>query len=163
MIKLETLPKLQGTEENRKRVGRGESSGWGKTSGRGHKGAQSRSGYKSRVGFEGGQTPLARRLPKRGFSHARFDVPIVALNVVKLNCFEDGVTVDRMALVDAGLVPRSVPRVKILGNGDIEKKLNIQAQGFSASARKKIEAAGGTCEVVSHKAQPSTEDTTETD
>jgi len=149
MIRLEELHGDKGMRQKTKRLGRGESSGQGKTSGRGHKGAGSRSGGKKGKGFEGGQTPLSRRLPKRGFSHQPWDVPTAAVNISQLNRFEDGATISFDVLREAGLVGRNIRRVKILANGEIEKKLTVQADNFSEAAKRKIEAAGGSCEVVS--------------
>ena len=129
------------------RVGRGHGSGNGKTAGRGQKGQKSRSGGKVRVGFEGGQMPLYRRLPKRGFKN-RNTKEIVGINVEALNRFEDGAEVTIAALVESGLVSNPKDGVKILGNGELTKKLTVQANAFSASAKEKIEALGGKAEVI---------------
>ncbi len=148
MIKLENLPGDKGARQNTKRVGRGEASGWGKTSGRGHKGAQARSGAPKGKGFEGGQTPLMRRLPKFGFSNERFAPIKESLNVSRLGVFGEGATVDPAALVEKKLISKKCEHVKIIGMGDAPKKLTVTAHAFSASAREKIEAAGGKCEVI---------------
>ena len=130
-----------------KRKGRGHATGNGKTSGRGHKGQKARSGGGVRVGFEGGQMPLARRIPKRGF-HNIFAKRLESVNVEVLNRFEDGAEVDAQALLDAGVLSKCVYGVKILGEGEITKKLTVRAKAFSATAKEKIEAAGGKAEVV---------------
>ena len=132
----------------RKRIGRGMGSGSGKTCGRGHKGAKSRSGYARAPTYEGGQMPLFRRLPKRGFSNVRFAEPVAAVNVEALNRFRKGTEVDPAALREAGLVRGGVRRVKILGRGELKKELTVRAHAFSASAREKIEKAGGQAEVI---------------
>jgi large subunit ribosomal protein L15 len=128
----------------RKRVGRGVGSGLGKTSGRGHKGWGQRSGAPRRPGYEGGQMPIYRRVPKRGFSNARFRRDFTIINVDKLNAFQDGDTVDLAGVLQAGLASQTAPLLKVLGTGDLSRKLVVRAQKFSASARSKIEAAGGT-------------------
>ena len=128
------------------RRGRGHGSGNGKTAGKGHKGQKARSGA-PRIGFEGGQMPLYRRIPKRGFKN-RNSKEIVAINLAALDKFEDGATVDVAALVEAGVVKNPRDGVKILGNGEITKKLNVKVDAFSASAKEKIEAVGGTAEVI---------------
>ena len=144
-MKLENLKGLART--SKKRVGRGIGSGMGKTSTRGHKGQNARSGGGVRPGFEGGQMPLFRRLPKRGFTNIwRVDYKVV--NVNDLNTFNDGDTVDRLALVGAGLVHRSDRNIKILGNGEISKKLTVVANKFSKEAQEKIEKSGGKIEVL---------------
>ena len=130
-----------------KRKGRGTGSGNGKTGGRGHKGQKARSGGKVRVGFEGGQMPLARRIPKRGFNNI-FAKPLTAVNVALLNCFEDGATVDAAAIVEAGIVSTCPNGLKVLGSGELTKKLTVKAAAFSESAKEKIEQAGGKAEVV---------------
>jgi len=132
----------------RKRVGRGIGSGTGKTCGRGHKGAKSRAGYSRAPTYEGGQMPLFRRLPKRGFSNVRFAEPVVVVNVEALNRFRKGTEVDQTKLREAGLVKGRVRRVKILGRGDLKKALTVRADAFSATAREKIEGAGGQAEVI---------------
>ena len=128
------------------RRGRGHGSGNGKTAGKGHKGQKARSGA-PRIGFEGGQMPLYRRIPKRGFKNPN-SKEIVAINLAALNKFEDGATVDVAALVEAGVIKNPRDGVKILGNGEITKKLNVKVDAFSASAKEKIEAVGGTVEVI---------------
>ena len=126
------------------RVGRGPGSGNGKTSGRGHKGWGARSGSYRRAGYEGGQMPLYRRVPKRGFTNARFRTDYTIVNVGRLDVFDDGAVVDLEAILGAGLVSMNTPLLKVLGNGDVSKRLTVRAQKFSKSAREKIEAAGGT-------------------
>ncbi len=128
------------------RRGRGHGSGNGKTAGKGHKGQKARSGA-PRVGFEGGQMPLYRRIPKRGFTN-RNSKEIVAINVSELERFEDGATVDVDALIEAGIIKKRRDGVKILGNGELTKKLNVRVDAYSASAKEKIEAIGGTAEVM---------------
>jgi len=139
--------KLGKHRAKRKRVGRGEGSGRGKTSGRGHKGQKSRSGVSLKPLAEGGQRPLFRRLPKRGFNNKRFARRWAIVNVRDLNRFEEGSRVDEAALREAGLVSGPKAPVKVLGKGEIERKLTVVAARFSAGARAKIEAAGGTPEV----------------
>lgn len=129
--------------EARKRLGRGPGSGWGKTSGRGHKGWGQRSGAPRRPGYEGGQMPIYRRVPKRGFTNSRFRLDYTIINVEKLNAFADGDTVDLSGVLTHGLASMSGPLLKVLGSGDLTRKLTVRAQKFSASARSKIEAAGG--------------------
>lgn len=136
-----------GSTHVNKRKGRGTGTGNGKTAGRGHKGQKARSGGKLRIGFEGGQMPLARRIPKRGF-HNIFAKPLESVNVSALEKFEDGAVVDAKALLDAGILSKCTYGVKILGNGEITKKLTVKASAFSESAKAKIEAAGGKAEVV---------------
>lgn len=131
--------------KKRNRLGRGIGSGNGKTSGRGHKGYGSRSGSSLRAGFEGGQMPIYRRVPKRGFSNARFRRDFTIINVDRLNDFQDGEQVDLQAVLDHGLVSMNTPLLKVLGGGDLGKKLTVRAQKFSESARSKIEGAGGSC------------------
>ena len=128
------------------RKGRGHGSGNGKTAGKGHKGQKARSGA-PRPGFEGGQMPLYRRLPKRGFTN-RNTMDIVAINLGALECFDNGATVDVNALIEAGIVKNPRDGVKILGNGELTKKLNVKVDAYSASAKEKIEALGGTAEVM---------------
>ena len=140
-MKLSELTPAAGSTFVSKRKGRGHGSGNGKTAGKGHK------GQLARIGFEGGQMPLARRLPKRGFNNI-FAKPLSAVNVSALNKFEDGATVDAQALLAAGVLSKCEYGVKILGNGEITKKLTVQASAFSASAKEKIEAAGGKAEVI---------------
>ena len=141
------LSPMPGSTHVAKRKGRGPCSGNGKTAGRGQKGQNSRSGGGVRVGFEGGQMPLARRVPKRGFNNI-FAKPLEAVNVSVLEMFEDGAVVDAAALLESGVLSKCVYGVKILGNGEITKKLTVKANAFSASAKEKIEAAGGKAEVV---------------
>ena len=138
-MKLQDLKPAEGSTQPAFRKGRGAGSGNGKTAGRGHKGQW--------AGFEGGQMPLARRLPKRGF-HNIFGTENAVVNVSDLNRFEDGAVVTAADLVEAGLVKKTLDGVKVLGNGEITKKLTVQAAAFSASAKEKIEAAGGKAEVV---------------
>jgi len=147
-MRLHNLKPRPGARHRRKRLGQGESSGQGKTSGRGGKGQSARSGGSRRLGFEGGQMPLIRRLPKRGFNNARHAVNYVPVNLSDLNRFESGSTVDLEALRQAGLANGPVKRIKILGNGKLEHKLTVHAHAFSASAKAKIAEAGGTCELL---------------
>ena len=146
-MNLHELSPAAGSNTKAYRKGRGAGSGNGKTAGRGHKGQWARSGGGVRVGFEGGQMPLARRLPKRGF-HNIFAKPLEAINVSVLDKFEDGAVVDAKALLEKGILSKCEYGVKILGNGSITKKLTVQASAFSASAKEKIEAAGGKVEEV---------------
>ena len=146
-MKLHELSPAEGSKKSVKRIGRGHGSGWGKTSGKGHKGQKARSGKGMRVGFEGGQMPLQRRIPKRGFNNI-FAKKVVAVNVGTLNKFEDGAVVDIAALTEKGIVKNSFDSVKILSNGTITKKLTVKANAFSEGAKAKIEAAGGKIEVV---------------
>lgn len=141
------LSPVAGSTHVDKRKGRGHATGNGKTAGRGHKGQKARSGGGTRIGFEGGQMPLARRIPKRGFNNI-FAKPLEAINVSALDKFEDGEVVDAQALLDAGILSKCVYGVKILGNGEISKKLTVKASAFSESAKAKIEAAGGKAEVI---------------
>ena len=143
---LSNLRPAEGSKHNSFRRGRGHGSGNGKTAGKGHKGQKARSGA-PRIGFEGGQMPLYRRLPKRGFTN-RNSKDIVAINVGVLERFQDGATVDVNALLDAGIIKNPRDGVRILGNGDLTKKLNVKVDAFSASAKEKIEALGGTAEVM---------------
>ena len=144
-MELSNLKPKKGSRHAKKRVGRGPGSGHGKTSSRGEKGQKSRSGYSSQVGFEGGQMPLHRRLPKRGFTNI-FKKEYDVLNLSDLEQFEAGSTVDREALTKAGVVRKSARGVKVLGNGEITRKLTVHADKFSKSAKEKIEAAGGSCQ-----------------
>lgn len=146
-MKLHELSPAVGSTKVAKRVGRGPASGTGKTAGKGHKGQNARSGGGVRIGFEGGQMPLQRRIPKRGFNNIFAD-KIVAVNVEALDRFEDGATVDAEALRNAGLIAKSFDGVKILGSGELNKKLTVKANAFSESAKTKIEAAGGKAEVI---------------
>ena len=148
-MKIHTIQPAVGAVTSTKRLGRGIGSGLGKTSGKGHKGQWARSGGGVRPGFEGGQTPIARRLPKRGFNNKNFSITYDVVNVEKLNVFEDGAVVTVSELVEAGLVTlKSNGGVKVLGNGQLEKKLTVKANKFSASAKEAIEKAGGTVEVI---------------
>ena len=141
------LSPAAGSTHVAKRKGRGIGTGNGKTGGRGHKGQKARSGGGVRIGFEGGQMPLARRLPKRGFNNI-FGTTYAPVNVSALEKFEDGAVVDAKVLLDAGVLSKCTYGVKILGNGEITKKLTVKASAFSESAKAKIEAAGGKAEVV---------------
>ena len=147
-MKLHELEKNIGATHRRKRVGRGPGSGLGKTSGTGHKGQKSRSGMSIPATFEGGQLPLYRRLPKRGFSNAKFKTVYAVINVSDLNMFEDGTVVNPALLKEVGLVKNALDGIKVLGNGSLEKKLTIQANKFSKSAIEKIEASGSKIEVI---------------
>jgi large subunit ribosomal protein L15 len=135
-------------------LGQGEATGHGRTSGRGGKGQTARSGSSIRIGFEGGQMPLIRRIPKRGFNNARHATRFLPVNLAALNRFDDGARVDEAALRSAGLANGPAAGVKILGEGELTKKLTVSAHAFSASARAKIEAKGGTCEIVAAKQAP---------
>ena len=146
-MKLHELTAVEGSTKERKRIGRGHGSGQGKTAGKGHKGQKARSGGSIRPGFEGGQMPLQRRIPKRGFNNI-FAKKIVAINVCDLNKFEDGAEVDAQALINAGIVKKEYDGIKVLGNGEISKKLTVKVAAYSESAKQKIEAAGGKAEVV---------------
>ncbi len=146
-LKLHSLVPSEGANRKRKRVGRGPGSGNGKTAGRGHKGQKSRSGYKQRAGFEGGQMPLYRRLPKRGFTNI-FAKQWVVFNVAQLNRFEDGSVVSPETLLEQKIVKKINDGLRILGEGKLERKLTVRAHHFSESARAKIEAAGGAVEVL---------------
>ncbi len=147
-MKLHELSPALGSAEKAWRKGRGPGSGNGKTAGKGHKGQNARSGGGVRPGFEGGQIPLYRRLPKRGFTNDMFKKEYAIVNVSALDKFEDGAVVNAEALIAAGLVKKVCDGVKVLGNGEITKKLTVQATIFSASAKEKIEAAGGKVEVI---------------
>lgn len=147
-MKLNTVKPNPNATKNRKRVGRGPGSGTGKTAGRGENGQNSRSGGGVRIGFEGGQTPLFRRLPKRGFTNARFKKEYAIINLDDLNSFKDGAEVTPEILLDGGLVKKAKDGVKVLGNGKLEKKLTVKANKFSASAKTQIEALGGKTEVI---------------
>src|SRR5512138_3709846 len=145
-MRLHDLKPRPGARHRRKRLGQGEASGRGKTSGRGGKGQTARSGSSIRIGFEGGQMPLIRRIPKRGFNNVRHGTRYLPVNVEVLNRFDDGARVDEAALRSVGLVNGRSSGIKILGDGDLSKKLTVSAHSFSASAKSKIEAKGGTCE-----------------
>ena len=148
-MKLHELQPAAGSKKARTRVGRGLGSGLGKTSGRGQKGQNSRSGGGVRSGFEGGQMPLYRRLPKRGFNNSVFAKQYAEVNVEQLNRFEDGATVDPVALIEAGILKNVRDGIRILGNGTLEtKNLTVIANGFTKSAAEKITAAGGKVEVI---------------
>ena len=146
-MKLHELAPVAGSTFEGKRKGRGPGTGNGKTGGRGHKGQHARSGGKTRVGFEGGQMPLARRIPKRGFNNI-FAKPLTAINLAVLNRFEDGTVVDAAALIEAGVIDACPNGLKVLGNGTLTKKVTVKAAAFSESAKEKIEQAGGKAEVV---------------
>ena len=147
-MKLHELEKNIGATSSRKRVGRGAGSGLGKTSGKGQKGQNSRSGGGVRANFEGGQIPLYRRLPKRGFSNAEFKTTYAVINVSDLNVFEDGTVVTPALLKETGLLKKQLDGVKVLGNGTLERKLTIQANKFSKEAMEKINKAGSKFEVI---------------
>ena len=146
-MKLFELKPSEGATKDAKRKGRGHGSGNGKTAGRGHKGQNARSGGGVRIGFEGGQMPIYRRLPKRGFNNI-FAKSYAEINVSDLNKFDDGAVVDAQALIDGGIIKKALDGVKVLGNGNIEKKLTVKAAKFTGSAKEKIEAAGGKAEVM---------------
>ena len=146
-MKLHELSPVAGSTFEGKRQGRGHGSGNGKTGGRGHKGQKARSGGKVRAGFEGGQMPLVRRVPKRGFNNI-FAKPMTAVNVGVLNCFEDGAVVDAAALIEAGVIANCPNGLKVLANGTLTKKITVKAAAFTDSAKEKIEQAGGKAEVV---------------
>lgn len=150
-MRLHNLKPRPGAKHRRKRLGQGESSGHGKTSGRGGKGQTARSGGSIRIGFEGGQMPLIRRIPKRGFNNIRFATVYLPVNLYSLNDFADGSRVDEEAIRAAGLANGDASGIKILGSGELTKKLTVVAHAFSASAKAKIEAKGGTCEVIAAK------------
>ena len=146
-MNLHDLSPIQGSTHKAKRKGRGHGTGNGKTAGRGHKGQRSRSGSGTRRGFEGGQMPLARRVPKRGFNNI-FAKPLSAINLASLNRFPDGASVGVEELLNSGVLTKCEYGVKVLGNGALRKKLTVKAAAFSESAKQKIEAAGGKAEVV---------------
>ncbi|HOC54347.1 MAG TPA: 50S ribosomal protein L15 [Verrucomicrobiota bacterium] len=147
-MRLHDLHPRPGSRHRRKRLGQGEGSGHGKTSGRGGKGQTARSGSSIRIGFEGGQMPLIRRIPKRGFNNARHTRRYLPVNLEALNHFADGTRVDPEALRSAGLANGPGAGVKILGSGELTRKLTVSAHAFSASAKAKIEAKGGACELI---------------
>jgi len=147
-MRLHDLKPRPGAKHRRKRLGQGESSGRGKTAGRGGKGQTARSGSSIRIGFEGGQMPLIRRIPKRGFNNVRFGTRYIPVNLESLNAFDEGARVDEAVLREAGLINGRGDGVKVLGDGDLTKKLTVVAHAFSASAKTKIEGKGGKCEVV---------------
>ena len=146
-MKLHELAPVAGSTQVAKRKGRGVGTGNGKTAGRGHKGLYARSGGKVRAGFEGGQMPLARRIPKRGFNNV-FAKPLTAINLAVLNCFEDGAVVDAAALIEKGIISACPYGLKVLSNGTLTKNITVKAAAFSESAKEKIEQAGGKAEVV---------------
>ena len=146
-MKLHELSPAPGSVREVKRIGRGHGSGQGKTAGKGHKGQKARAGGGKRPGFEGGQMPLQRRIPKRGFVNI-FATNYAIINIAALNKFEDGAVVDTQALKDMGLVKDAKDGVKVLGNGELTKKLTVQVAAYSESAKAKIEAAGGKAEVI---------------
>ena len=147
-MKLHELSPAPGSTSERKRIGRGPASGQGKTAGKGHKGQKARAGRGMRAGFEGGQMPLQRRIPKRGFVNIfAKEIAIVNLSAIDEK-FADGAVVDVEALIEAGLVKKALDGVKVLGNGEISKKLTVKVNAFSESAKAKIEAAGGKAEVI---------------
>ncbi|MDY6040521.1 MAG: 50S ribosomal protein L15 [Candidatus Faecousia sp.] len=146
-MKIHELSPVAGSTQVGKRKGRGIGTGNGKTGGRGHKGQKARSGGKVRAGFEGGQMPLARRIPKRGFNNI-FAKPLTAINLAALNRFEDGAVVDAAALLETGVISTCPYGLKVLANGTLTKKLTVKAAAFSESAKEKIEQAGGKAEVV---------------
>ena len=148
-MNLSDLNAIPMKRQRRKRVGRGPGSGNGKTAGRGTKGQKSRSGYSRRLGFEGGQMPLFRRIPKKGFTNSLFKVTYAIVNTGQLNGFEDDTAIDLELLKSSGLVKKTAERVKILGKGALSRKVSIKANKFSATAKQMIEAAGGTAEEIS--------------
>lgn len=146
-MKLHELSPAEGSKRESKRIGRGHGSGNGKTAGKGHKGQKARAGHGMRPGFEGGQMPLQRRVPKRGFNNI-FAEEWIAINVGALDVFEDGATVDAAALAEKGIIKKTGTPVKVLGNGKISKNLTVKLNAFSAAAAEKINAAGGKAEVI---------------
>ena len=146
-MKLHELKPAEGATSARKRLGRGIGSGLGKTSGKGHKGAKARSGGGKRPGFEGGQMPLTMRLPKRGFTN-NFRKEYVAINVSRLEVFDDGATVTPVELIEMGIIKKIGDGAKIMGDGELTKKLTVLASKFTATAKEKIEAVGGKAEVI---------------
>ena len=147
-MKLHTMYPAEGATKTRKRVGRGTGSGLGKTSGKGHKGQNARSGGGVRPGFEGGQLPLFRRLPKRGFTNAMFKTTYAVLNLSDLNKFEENTEITPELLKEMGILKNQLDGVKILGNGTLEKKLTVKANQFSKKAKEQIEKLGGKAEVI---------------
>lgn len=146
-MKLNELRATPGAMQDAKRIGRGHGSGNGKTAGKGHKGQKARAGHGFRPGFEGGQMPLQRRIPKRGFNNI-FAEEWIAINLSALEVFEDGATVDAAALADKGIVKKANLSIKVLANGKLTKKLTVKANAFSASAAEKINSVGGKAEVI---------------
>ena len=147
-MKLHNLKIKSDSKTSKTRVGRGSSSGSGKTSGRGHKGQKARSGYKRKAGFEGGQLPLYKRVPRRGFNNNEFKRKYSVINLSQLNKFEENIEVTPEILKDSGYLKKQLYGVKVLGNGNLEKKLTIKAHKFSKKAKEKIEAVGGKIEVI---------------
>ena len=147
-MKLHELKPNEGSVKNRKRIGRGPGSGTGKTSGKGHKGQNARSGGGVRPGFEGGQLPLFRRLPKRGFSNAMFKKEYAVINISDLNTFNDGDVITPELLKELGIVKKQLSGIKVLGNGTLEKKVTVKAHKFTKGAEDKITEAGGKAEVI---------------
>ncbi len=147
-MKLHTISPAIGATHSKKRLGRGTSSGTGKTSGKGHKGQNARSGGGVRIGFEGGQTPLFRRIAKRGFSNAMFKTEYAVINLSDLNKFEDGAVITPELLKEMGILKNQLDGVKVLGQGKLEKKLTVRANKFSNVAKREIEAKGGKAEVI---------------
>ncbi len=146
-MNLHELSPVAGSKKEPKRIGRGHGSGQGKTAGKGHKGQKARSGGSIRPGFEGGQMPLQRRIPKRGFNNI-FAKKIIAINLSDLNVFEDNEVIDAKALIDKGIIKKEYDGIKILSNGEMSKKLIVKANAFSEAAKQKIEEAGGKAEVI---------------
>jgi large subunit ribosomal protein L15 len=153
-MKLHELSPAKGSNRGIKRIGRGHGSGWGKTAGKGHKGQKARSGGGVRLGFEGGQTSLARRMPKRGFTNYPFKTEYAVVNVRDLEKrFESGAVVDEQAIVESGLVKKTLDGIKVLGTGELSKKLTVKVTKFSESAKEKIISAGGKAEELPVKAK----------
>ena len=146
-MKLHELSPAEGSTKESKRIGRGHGSGNSKTAGKGHKGQKARAGHGQRPGFEGGQMPLQRRVPKRGFNNI-FAEEVIAINIGALEAFDDEAVVDAAALVEKGIVKKANVKIKVLGNGKLSKKLTVKLNAFSASASEKIAAAGGKAEVI---------------
>lgn len=146
-MKIHELKAVEGSTKEVKRIGRGHGSGNGKTAGKGHKGQKARAGRGQRFGFEGGQMPLQRRVPKRGFNNI-FASEFATVNVAALNVFEDGAVVDAAALIEKGIIKKEYDGLKVLGNGELTKKITVKAVAFSAAAKDKIVAAGGKYEVL---------------
>ncbi len=146
-MKIHELKAVEGSTKEVKRIGRGHGSGNGKTAGKGHKGQKARAGRGQRFGFEGGQMPLQRRVPKRGFNNI-FATEYATVNIAALNVFEDGAVVDAAALIEKGIIKKEYDGLKILGNGELTKKITVKAVAFSAAAKDKIVAAGGKYEVL---------------
>lgn len=146
-MKIHELKAVEGSTREVKRIGRGHGSGNGKTAGKGHKGQKARAGRGQRFGFEGGQMPLQRRVPKRGFNNI-FASEFATVNIAALNVFEDGAVVDAAALIEKGIIKKEYDGLKVLGNGELTKKITVKAVAFSAAAKDKIVAAGGKYEVL---------------